>query len=125
MNAALDFLVELHNNGIYLRAISDEELEYEGPKELVTDEVVADLRKHKRELLALLEWDKEAAHALIREALAYLAKRDVEGSAFSTLDSWEDRLNEACAREDMGSLRVAVRGFVRDGLASLRKDDDA
>jgi len=125
MSAALDLLVELHNSRIYLRAISDEQLEYEGPEDLVTDEVVANLRHHKAELLGLLKWDEERAHALIREALRYLAKRYVEGSDLSALGAWEDRMNEAYAREDMGALRSAVRGFVRAGLASFRKGDSA
>ncbi len=125
MSATLDLLMELHNSGIYLRAVSDGELEYEGPKALMTDEVLANLKKHKAELLGLLKWDEERAHALIREALGHLATRYVEGSDLSALDSWEDRMNEAYSGEDMGSLRVAVRGFVRVGLASLGSEEDA
>jgi hypothetical protein len=30
-------------------------------------------------------------------------------------------MNEAYAREDMGTLRVAIRGYVQAGLASFRK----
>jgi hypothetical protein len=123
MSAALDLLVELHNSGIHLRAVSGEELEYEGPEDLVTDEVVASLRNHKAELLRLLKWDEERAYALIREALGYLAKRYVEGSDLSVLAPWEYRMNEAYATEDMAALRVAVRGFVRAGLASFGSDD--
>jgi len=125
MSAALDLLVELHNSGIHLRTVSDGELEYEGPEDLVTDEVVANLRNHKVELLGLLKWDEERAYALIREALGYLAKYYVEGSDLSALDPWEDRINEAYAREDMGALRSAVRGFVHAGLASFRKGNGA
>ena len=125
MSAALDLLVELHNSGIHLRVVSDEELEYEGPEHLVTDEVLASLRKHKAELLRLLMWDEERAYALIREALGYLATRYVEDSNLSVLGPWEDRMNEAYAREDMGALRSAVRGFVHAGLASFRKGDGA
>lgn len=125
MTAALDLLVELHNSGIYLRAISGGELEYEGPENLVTDEVLADLKKHKAELLGLLRWDEERAHALIREALGHLATRYAEGSDLSALDPWEDRMNEAYSVEDMGALRVAVRGFVRVGLTSLGSEEVA
>jgi hypothetical protein len=121
MSAALDLLIEFHQAGIYLRAISDEELEYEGPEELVTDEGVTGLKKHKAELLRLLEWDEEEAYALIRQALAYLAERYVENSDLFALDPWEDRVNEAYAQGDMGALRVAVRGYVRAGLASFGK----
>ena len=125
MSAALDLLVKLHNGGIYLRIVSDGELAYEGPEDLVTDEVVADLRNHKAELLGLLKWDEARAYALIREALGYLAERYVEGSDLSVLGPWEDRMNEAYSREDMGALRVAVRGFVREGLASFGSEEDA
>jgi hypothetical protein len=125
MTAALDLLVELHNSGIHLRAVSDGELEYEGPEYLVTDEVLANLRNHKVELLGLLRWDEERAYSLIREALRYLGKRYVEGSDLSVLGPWEDRMNEAYSSEDMGALRSAVRGFVRAGLASFRKGDSA
>jgi hypothetical protein len=123
MNAALDLLVELHGGGIHLRAVSDEELEYEGPEDLVTDEVVARLRNHKADLLELLTWNEERAYTLIREALRYLAKRYVEGSDLSVLNPWEDRINEAYSREDMAALRVAIRGFVQAGLASFGSDD--
>ena len=125
MSAALDLLIELHHGGIYLRAISEEELEYEGPEDLVTAEVLANLREHKRELLRLLEWDEEAAYGLIRKAFAYLAKGYVEGSDLTVLNPWEDRINEAYAQEDMGALRVAIRGHVRAGLASFRKKEGA
>ena len=123
MSAALDLLMELHNIGIHLRAVSDKELEYEGPEALVTDEVVANLRNHKAELLRLLKWDEERAHALIREALGYLAKYYVEDSDLSVLGPWEDQMNEAFSREDMATLRVAVKGFVRAGLASFGSED--
>jgi hypothetical protein len=119
MSVALDLLVELHSSGIHLRAVSDEELEYEGPEDLVTFEVVVSLREHKGELLELLAWDEERAYAVIRAALRYLAKRYVEGSDLSVLNPWEDQMNEAYSREDMGALRVAVRGFVQAGLASF------
>jgi hypothetical protein len=124
MSAVLDLLVELHNSGIHLRAVSDEELEYEGPEDLVNDEVVAILRNHKAELLELLKWDEERAYALIREALGHLAKRYAEGSDLSALDPWEDLINEAYSGEDMGSLRVAVRGFVRAGLTSFAEAEE-
>jgi hypothetical protein len=121
VSAALDLLIEFHHAGIYLRAISDKVLEYEAPEELVTDEGMTALREHKAELLRLLKWDEEEAYALIRRALAYLAKHYNEGSDLSVLGPWEDRMNEAYAREDMGTLRVAIRGYVQAGLASFRK----
>lgn len=122
MSAALDLLVRLHNDGFCLRAVADGELEYDGADHLVTDVVVADLRKHKADLLELLEWDEEAACGLIREALAYLSGRYVEGSDLSVLYLWEDRIDEAFAETDMGALRVALRGFVRAGAASFAGD---
>jgi hypothetical protein len=125
MSAALDLLVDLYKSGIYLRAVSDEELECEGPEDLVTAEVVTSLRNHKAELLGLLKWDEERAYALIREALRYLAKRYIEDLDLSVLGPWEDRMHEAYSREDMGALRVAVRGFVREGLGSFRSEEDA
>jgi hypothetical protein len=125
MSTTLDLLVELHNSGIYLRAVSDEELEYEGPETLLTDEVMAGLKKHKAELLGLLKWDEERAHALIKEALGHLAKRHVQGSDLSVLGPWEDQMNEAYSTKDMAALQVAVRGFVQVGLASLGSEDDA
>jgi hypothetical protein len=121
MSTALDLLIECHQAGIYLRALSDEELEYEGPEELLTDESVTDLKKHKTELLSLLKWDEEEAYALIRRALAYLAERYVKDSDLLVLSPWEDRIDEAYAREDMGALRVAIMGYVRAGLASFGK----
>lgn len=125
MNAALDLLVRLHNDGICLRAVSGEELEYDGPQHLVTGEVVEDLRRHKADLLELLEWDEGVADALIRAALAYLEEYHVEGLDLSALGASGDRIDEAYAREDMGALRAAVRGFVRAGLASFAGGVDA
>ena len=125
MSAALDLLVELHHAGIHLRAISNEELEYEGPEDLVTTKVLANLREHKPELLRLLEWDEEEAYGLLRKGLAHLAKRYVEGSDLSVLDPWDDRINEAYVHEDMGELRVAIRGYVDAGLASFRRRENA
>ena len=122
MSAALDLLVRLQNEGVRLRVVSEEELEYEGPENLVTDVVVADLRNHKADLLELLEWDEEVACGLIREALAYLSGRYVEGSDLSVLYPWEARINEAFAETDMGALRAALRGFVRSGAASFAED---
>jgi hypothetical protein len=121
VSGALDLLIECHQAGIYLRALSDEELEYEGPEELLTDEGVTALREHKAELLGLLKWDEEEAYALIRRALAYLAHRYLKDSDLSALNPWEDRIDEAYAREDMGALRVAIMGYVRAGLASFGK----
>ena len=121
MSAALDLLVELHNSGIHLWIVSDGGLEYEGPEDLVTDEVVANLREHKAELRKLVEWDEEKANTLLQQALAHLAKRYVENSDLSALDPWEDRVNEAYAQEEMGALRVAIRGYVQAGLASFGK----
>jgi len=125
MSVALDLLVRLHNDGVRLRAVSDEGLEYDGPEDLVTGEVVEDLRRHKADLLELLEWDEEVADALIRAALAYLEEYYVEGLNLSALGSTGDRIDEAHARRDMGALRAAVRGFVRAGLASFAGGDDA
>ena len=125
MSAALDLLVRLHDGGVRLRAVSDEELEYEGPEDLVTDEVVENLRRHKTDLLKLLKWNEEGAYALIQEALRSLAKHYVEDSNLSALGPWEDRMSDAYVREDMGSLRAAVQGFVRAGLASFGDDEDA
>ena len=121
MSAALDFLVELHQAGIYLRAVPDGGLEYEGPEDLVTNEIVVSLREHKAELRKLLVWDEEEAYTLIRQALAYLAKRYVENSDLSALEPWGEQVNEAYARGDMGLLRVAIRGYVQAGLGSFRK----
>jgi hypothetical protein len=121
MSAALDLLIELHQAGIYLRAVSDGGLEYEGSEDLVTDEVVGSLREHKAELRKLVEWDEEKANTLLQQALAHLAKRYVKTSDLSALDPWEDRVNEAYAQGDMGALRVAIRGYVQAGLASFRK----
>lgn len=125
MSAALDLLVTSHESGIRLQVVSGEDLEYEGPEDLVTDEVLADLRERKAELLRLLEWNEERAYALIRKALAYLAGRYADGSDLTALGAWENRMNASYAGEDMGSLRVAVRGFVRAGLASFAGGADA
>jgi hypothetical protein len=125
VSAALDLLVRLHNDGIRLWAVSGEELEYEGPQDLVTGEVVEDLRRHKADLLDLLEWDQEVADALVRAALAYLEEYHVEGLNLSALGPSGNRIDEAYAREDMGALRAAVREFVRAGLASFAGGDDA
>jgi hypothetical protein len=125
MSAALDLLVELHHAGIYLQVTSDEELEYEGPEELMTTEVLRKLREHKAELLKLLEWNDEVADALFQEALASLAKHYVKGSDLSVLDPWDGRINEAYDLEDMGALRLALRGYVQAGLAAFGEKEDA
>jgi len=121
MSATLDLLVELHHKGIHLRVAPNGELGYEGPEDLVTEEVVTNLRNHKAELRTLLEWDEEQAYALIQQALRYLGKYYVKNPDLSALNPWEDRVNESYAQRDMGALRVAIRGFVRAGLTYFEK----
>jgi hypothetical protein len=54
--SAKDLLLELSNLGVELRAV-DAHLEYEGPEEAVTQELLDKLRRHKVELIGLLAGD--------------------------------------------------------------------
>lgn len=72
-----------------------------------------------------MTWDKDEAYELIKDALAHLnecylahGKPDYDGTA---LDAAHDRIDEACAAEDMGELRKTVRAFVVAGLKELRQ----
>jgi hypothetical protein len=122
--ASLDLLVEAHNKGVALRIVGNE-LEFEGPKESITEGFVVSLRLHKRELMDLLKWDEELAYRLIRDALAHLNEFYVDGSDLSVLDAWEDRINEAYGEEDMSALRIALNGYVNAGLLAFRGEEDA
>jgi hypothetical protein len=121
---ALDLLIETQDKGIALRPVGAE-LEYEGPEESVSEELVANLRLHKRELLNLLRWDEEVAYQLIRDALAHLNEFYVEGSDLTVLDAWEDRIDDAYDREDMGALRIALKGYVSVGRSAFGRKEYA
>ncbi len=90
------------------------------PSRALTPGLQAELLEHKPELLELLTWSESKAHALLKDALAYLAEFDIEG-----LDTYEDAVNEAFAARDMFSLRLAVRGWVRAGVAMFREMERA
>lgn len=83
------------------------------PVRALTPELKAELLRNKAELVELLTWSESKAHALLRDALAYLSEFDiVEG-----LEAHEDAVNEAFAARDMFVLRIAVREWAQAGRA--------
>jgi hypothetical protein len=68
-------------------------------------------------------WDELWAFGAVQEAMRHLADRYVEGADLSTLDPWEDTIQEAYEAENITGLRTAVQELVWAGSREFERHD--
>lgn len=90
----------------------------------ISPELRDELIAHKPELVEYLEWGSdERACQLVRDALEYLAveyiRAELPDYDSGLLEGPERAIDEAYAARDMFALRVAVREWVRVGVAAF------
>lgn len=116
-----ELLMRAQAAGLVLQAKEDSILVT--PKSRLPLELRAKLREHKAELSGYLRWDEAEAYALVKYALAYLAKFYLEAGSLDANTifprEFEDRIDDAYAREDMFALRIAVREWVEAVLGAF------
>lgn len=113
-------LVRVREAGLTLRADRGN-LIYR-PKDKLTPELREQLLRHKPDLLELLTWRESTAHALLKDAMSYLAEFYVAGSDLAALDPHEERIDAAFHDRDMFALRVAVREWKREGVRMFNRN---
>jgi hypothetical protein len=74
-------------------------------------------------LVEQLRWSESAAHALLKNAMAFLAEFHLKAGSLdctlADLHAPEDRINEAFVERDMFALRIVVREWVEAELSSF------
>lgn len=115
-------LVRARDAGLSLRA--EDGYVVATPKARLTPELRDEIARHKAGLLEALAWDDDAAHALIKDALAYLNEfylgADTPDCDLSAMHAPEAAIGEAFGDHDMHLLRVAVRRWVKAGVGAVR-----
>jgi hypothetical protein len=94
------------------------------PKDKLTSELRAELRRHKPELLELLMWDEEAAYRLLKDAWAYIAEFH-EGAGSPDFDAEpireaKDKVDEAYEQSDAQHFQVCPATVGRGECHGLR-----
>lgn len=107
--------VELHTDG--------ERLRYAGSEEVLTPDLLSEMKVNKSGLLDLLTWDDTEAYVLVKGTLAYLNEQHRQAGKPnfdpSALHDAGDRIDGAFVAEDMGALRHALKVYVFAGIKEL------
>jgi TubC N-terminal docking domain len=107
-------LKQLERLGVELRANGDH-LEYEGPEEEITPELLNRLRENKPSLIKLLEWERlkqEEAHRR-----GFLAKLSREHGWISLHDPTSGEWHDFPARDCFPSIVAEARARRKGGAA--------